>query len=74
MVLIPSPKKMRDVYKNATSGKHNVELAELLIQLVGVYPVSSAVQLNTLEKGVVPKVLNPADRQHDSAVILVYAV
>ncbi len=47
---------LRNIYKNANKEQHDVSLVELLIQLVGIYPISSAVQLNTKEKGVVTKV------------------
>ncbi len=47
---------LRKIYKNAKQGSHDLGLVELLIQLVGIYPISSAVELNTGEKGVVTKV------------------
>lgn len=52
---IPST-ALQEVYQKAQKGSYDVELVELLIKMVGIYPVSSAVQLNTLEKGVVLKV------------------
>ncbi|MBF0256416.1 MAG: DUF3391 domain-containing protein [Gammaproteobacteria bacterium] len=47
---------LKQVYQAAQKGSHNMGLVELLIQLVGIYPVSSAVMLDTGEKAVVTKV------------------
>ncbi|MEO5344390.1 MAG: HD domain-containing protein, partial [Gammaproteobacteria bacterium SHHR-1] len=47
---------LKQIYLAGQKGSHSMELVELLIQLVGVYPVSSAVQLDTGEKGLVTQV------------------
>jgi HD-GYP domain-containing protein (c-di-GMP phosphodiesterase class II) len=62
---------LKHIFLAANQGKHARELVELLIQLVGVYPVSSAVLLNTGEKALVTKVnwrdsLRPQIRIHYS--------
>ncbi len=47
---------LKQVYLKAKQGSHNLGLVELLIQVVGVFPLSSAVLLNTQEKAVITKV------------------
>lgn len=47
---------LRDVFQRSKDGLIDAQLAEMLIRMVGIYPVSSAVLLNTGEKGVVSKV------------------
>ena len=53
--MIPSS-VLKDIYTKAKKGSHDVALTELLVQLVGIFPVSSAIQLSSGEKGVVTKV------------------
>lgn len=53
--MIPSS-VLKDIYTKAKKGSHDVALTELLVQLVGIFPVSSAIQLNSGEKGLVTKV------------------
>ena len=47
---------LKQIYLKAKQGSHDIGLVELLIQVVGVYPLTSAVLLNTKEKAVVTKV------------------
>jgi len=53
--MIPST-VLKDIYTKAKKGSHDVALTELLVQLVGIFPVSSAIQLSSGEKGLVTKV------------------
>ena len=53
--IIPSS-VLKDIYSKSKKGSHDVSITELLVQLVGIFPVSSAVQLTSGEKGVVTKV------------------
>ena len=53
--MIPSS-VLKEIYAGAKNGSHDARLTQLLVQLVGIYPVSSVVQLNTKEKGVVTKI------------------
>ena len=47
---------LRNIYKKISDGSHDAGLVELLVQLLGIFPISSAVQLNTQEKAIVTKV------------------
>jgi HD-GYP domain-containing protein (c-di-GMP phosphodiesterase class II) len=47
---------LKQIYLKAKQGSHDIGLVELLIQVVGVYPLSSAVVLNTQEKAVITRV------------------
>ncbi len=47
---------LRNIYKKISDGSHDPGLVELLVQLLGIFPISSAVQLNTQEKALVTKV------------------
>ena len=47
---------LRDIYTRGTEGGHDAALTKLLISIVGVYPMSSAVELDSGERGVVVKV------------------
>ena len=53
--MIPSS-VLKEIYGKAKNGSHDERLTQLLVQLVGIYPVSSAVKLNSGEKGIVKKV------------------
>ncbi|MCP3849410.1 MAG: DUF3391 domain-containing protein [Gammaproteobacteria bacterium] len=53
--LIPS-EALRQLYKEAVQNKQDKEHVELLIKLLGIYPLTSAVELNSGEKGVVIEV------------------
>lgn len=53
--VIPA-KALKIIYNRAQQGGHDLNLVQLLIHLVGVYPMSSAVLLNTGERGVVTRV------------------
>jgi HD-GYP domain-containing protein (c-di-GMP phosphodiesterase class II) len=62
---------LRHIFSAAQTGCHSMGMVELLIQLVGIYPVTSAVQLASGEKAVVTKVnwrdaLRPRLRIHYS--------
>jgi HD-GYP domain-containing protein (c-di-GMP phosphodiesterase class II) len=47
---------LKRIYLSAQKRSHSMELVELLIQLVGIFPVSSAVKLSSNERGVVTRV------------------
>ncbi|GAB6043615.1 HD-GYP domain-containing protein [Endothiovibrio diazotrophicus] len=49
-------KALRNIYTRGTEGGHDTALAKQLISIVGVYPMSSAVELDSGERGVVVKV------------------
>jgi len=53
--LIPS-EALRLLYKEATQNKLDKSLVQLLIKMLGIYPLTSAVELTTGEKGVVVEV------------------
>jgi len=44
---------LRAIYAGRQQGTHDPDICDLMVQLVGIYPMSSAVQLNTGERGVV---------------------
>ncbi|CAK0744761.1 HD-GYP domain-containing protein [Gammaproteobacteria bacterium] len=50
--IIPA-RALQEIYKKALQSSHEPSLVQLLISLIGVYPPSSAVLLNTGERGVV---------------------
>lgn len=47
---------VRTIYGNAKNGGHPARLAQALVTILGIYPVSSAVLLNTGERGLVTRV------------------
>jgi len=51
---------LRKLYLEAEKGKYSIEVVAALINILGVYPVTSAVLLNTGEKGVVEQVFSSA--------------
>ncbi len=53
--IIPA-RALQEVYKKATLSAHEHSLVQLLIRLVGVFPPSSAVLLNTGERGIITQV------------------
>jgi len=53
--IIPS-EALRLLYKEAVQKKQDKEHVELLIKLLGIYPLTSAVELNSGEKGIVIEV------------------
>lgn len=53
--LIPS-EALRHLYKEAAQNKQDKEHVELLIKLLGIYPLTSAIELTSGEKGVVIEV------------------
>lgn len=50
------PTALSAIYKKSQTHAHDPTLIKLLVQLVGIYPISSAVVLNTGERGIVTKV------------------
>ncbi len=53
--IIPA-RALQEIYKKSLLSSHETSLVKVLIRLVGVYPPSSAVLLNTGERGVVTQV------------------
>lgn len=53
--LIPA-EALRQLYREASQNKLDKSLVELLIKMLGIYPLTSAVELTTGEKGVVIEV------------------
>lgn len=49
-------KALRFIYEKGVKGGHDPALVKTLIGIVGIYPISSAVELNTGERGVVTRV------------------
>ena len=49
-------KALQQIYQKAMAGGHDIELVKQFIHLLGIYPISSAVKLNTGEKGIVVRV------------------
>ena len=50
---VPPAKALSELYKAAVAGQYATALVQQLIQLLGVYPIGSLVQLNTGEQAVV---------------------
>jgi HD-GYP domain-containing protein (c-di-GMP phosphodiesterase class II) len=50
------PEVLRDIYGKAKKGCHDTQVAESFVQMVGIYPISSGVLLNTGERAVVTRV------------------
>jgi HD-GYP domain-containing protein (c-di-GMP phosphodiesterase class II) len=56
-------KVLQQIYQVAVKGGHNMELVKHFIHLMGIYPISSAVELNTGEKGIVTRINWRAPKQ-----------
>lgn len=50
---VPPARALSELYRAAVEGQHHMFLIQRLIQLLGVYPIGSLVQLNTGEHAIV---------------------
>ena len=50
---VPPARALSELYRAAIAGQYHVNLVQLLIQLLGVYPIGSLVRLNTHEQAIV---------------------
>ena len=55
LAIIPA-RALQEMYQSAQKQQHAPELVEQFIQLLGIYPISSAVVLNTGERGMVTQI------------------
>ena len=50
---VPPARALSELYRAAIAGQYRLHLVQLLIQLLGVYPIGSLVRLNTHEQAIV---------------------
>jgi hypothetical protein len=67
---LPSHAAIQQLFQEGEFGRLDLSLVSLFIKLVGIYPVYSAVELNTKERGMIT-MINPATL-HQPIVALTY--